>query len=77
MCSIRCYSSRLFCLNFSAVYKGKTPPKLEDVLGLLANGFFKGGTGFLKSTSAGEMIKGGSSINGEVRVGITHVSILI
>lgn len=59
---------------FLAVYKGKNPPKLEDVLSLLTNGFFKGGTGFLKSTSAGEMIKGGSTINREVRVGITHVS---
>ena len=47
--------------------------KLEDVLNILATGFLKGGTGFLKSSAAGEMIKGGGSVNREIRVGITHV----
>jgi hypothetical protein len=47
----------------------------EDVLNLLASGFLKGGIGFLKSSAAGEMIKGSSKeINREIRVGITHVS---
>ena len=47
---------------------------LEDILNLLSTGFIKGGTGFLKTSTAGEMIKGGGSINREVRVGVTHVS---
>lgn len=36
------------------------------------SGFLRGGVGFLKGT--GEIIKGTSSINREVRVGVTHVS---
>ena len=51
--------------------------KLDDVLNILATGFLKGGTGFLKSSAAGEMIKGGGSVNREIRVGITHVSVVI
>lgn len=39
----------------------------------MASGFLKGGIGFLKG-SAGEMIKGGSSVSREIRVGVTHVS---
>lgn len=50
--------------------------KLDDVLNILATGFLKGGTGFLKSSAAGEMIKGGGSVNREIRVGITHVRIV-
>ena len=50
------------------------PAKLEDVLSLLASGFLKGGTGFLKGSTAGDMIKGSASVNREIRVGITHVS---
>lgn len=52
------------------------PAKVEDVLNLLAAGYLKGGLGFLKSSSAGEMIKGSPNVSREVRVGITHVSIL-
>jgi hypothetical protein len=41
--------------------------KVEDVLNLLASGFLKGGIGFLKSSAAGEMIKGSSKeINREI-----------
>ena len=47
--------------------------KLEDLLNILSVGFLKGGTGFLKASSAGEMIKGSGSINREIRVGVTHV----
>lgn len=36
------------------------------------SGFLRGGVGFLKGT--GEIIKGSSGINREVRVGVTHVS---
>jgi len=45
-------------------------------LGLLAAGFLRGGFGFLKSSSAGEMIKGSAAVNREIRVGVTHVSTL-
>lgn len=38
------------------------------------SGFLRGGVGFLKGT--GEMIKGSSGVNREVRVGVTHVSML-
>ena len=38
------------------------------------SGFLRGGVGFLKGT--GEMIKGSSGVNREVRVGVTHVSTL-
>ncbi|XP_013379521.1 HEAT repeat-containing protein 5B-like isoform X2 [Lingula anatina] len=51
--------------------KGKQM-KLEDVLNLLSAGFLKGGSGFLKSSAAGEMIKGGGTVNREIRVGVTH-----
>ncbi|XP_059157278.1 HEAT repeat-containing protein 5B-like isoform X2 [Physella acuta] len=49
------------------------PTRLEDVLALLASGFLKGTLGgFLKTSSAGEMIKGSNPVNREIRVGITH-----
>lgn len=35
-------------------------------------GFLRGGVGFLKGT--GEIIKGSSGVNRDVRVGVTHVS---
>ena len=54
------------------VYKGKQLPKIDEVLNMLANGFIKGGSGFLKGSSAGEMIKGTGSVNREIRVGVTH-----
>ena len=46
---------------------------LEEALGILSNGFLRGGSSFLKGT--GEMIKGGSSVSREIRVGITQVRI--
>jgi hypothetical protein len=57
-----------------SVAKGGKVVKLEDALNMLATGFLKGGTGFLKSSTAGDMIKGGGSVNREIRVGVTHVS---
>ncbi len=42
---------------------------LEEALNLLASGYLRGGIGFLK---AGEMIKGSSTVNREVRLGISH-----
>ena len=38
------------------------------------SGFLRGGVGFLKGT--GEIIKGSSGVNREVRVGVTHVCII-
>ena len=63
-------------LNTTTFFAGKTKSvKLEDVLALLSAGFLRGGFGFLKSSSAGEMIKGGGgTLNREIRVGVTHVS---
>jgi hypothetical protein len=52
--------------------KGFKPISLEEALGVLMSGFLRGGVGFLKGT--GEMIKGSSGVNREVRVGVTHVS---
>lgn len=42
---------------------------IEEALGLLSSGYLKGGIGFLK---AGEMIKGTSSANREIRIGVSH-----
>lgn len=47
---------------------------LEEALGVLMTGFLRGGTGFLKGT--GEMIKGSSGVNREVRVGVTHAYVV-
>lgn len=44
---------------------------LDEALGVLMSGFLRGGVSFLKGT--GEMIKGSSGVNREVRVGVTHV----
>ncbi|XP_044766090.1 HEAT repeat-containing protein 5B isoform X1 [Coccinella septempunctata] len=43
---------------------------LDEALGILMSGFLRGGAGFLKGT--GEIIKGSSGVNREVRVGVTH-----
>ncbi|XP_031626262.1 HEAT repeat-containing protein 5B isoform X2 [Contarinia nasturtii] len=43
---------------------------LDEAFGILMSGFLRGGASFLKGT--GEMIKGSSSVNREVRVGVTH-----
>ena len=69
------YLFHLLFFNFSAA-KTKLL-KLDDVLAILATGFLKGGSGFLKGSSAGEMIKGAGSVNREIRVGVTHVSWLL
>lgn len=46
---------------------------LDEALSVLMSGFLRGGVGFLKGT--GEIIKGSSGANREVRVGVTHVRI--
>lgn len=78
----RCAIGKLLGELLFAAQSVKTPVgkaklvNVEDVLNLLASGFLKGGIGFLKSSAAGEMIKGSSKeINREIRVGITHAYI--
>ncbi|GCC24140.1 hypothetical protein chiPu_0002540 [Chiloscyllium punctatum] len=44
---------------------------LEETMNLLASGFLRGGSGFLRVS--GEMLKGGSSVNRDVRIGVTQV----
>lgn len=61
----------LFLISLAHQNKGFKPISLEESLGVLMSGFLRGGVGFLKGT--GEMIKGSSGINREVRVGVTHV----
>lgn len=55
-------------------FKGLKLVSLDEALGTLMSGFLRGGVGFLKGT--GEIIKGSSGVNREVRVGVTHVSIV-
>lgn len=47
---------------------------LDEAFGLLMSGFLRGGASFLKGT--GEMIKGSSGVNREVRVGVTHAYVV-
>nr|CAD7261014.1 unnamed protein product [Timema shepardi] len=67
----------LFCVLVcyaAAQNKGAKPISLEEALGVLMSGFLRGGVGFLKGT--GEMIKGSSGVNREVRVGVTHAYVV-
>lgn len=50
--------------------KSLKPTTLDEAFGILMSGFLRGGASFLKGT--GEMIKGSSGVNREVRVGVTH-----
>ncbi|XP_044256431.1 HEAT repeat-containing protein 5B isoform X4 [Tribolium madens] len=54
--------------------KGLKLVSLDEALGILMAGFLRGGVGFLKGT--GEIIKGSSSVNREVRVGVTHAYVI-
>ncbi|KAF5283589.1 hypothetical protein FQA39_LY17291 [Lamprigera yunnana] len=47
---------------------------LDEALSILMSGFLRGGVGFLKGT--GEMIKGSSGVNREIRVGVTHAYVV-
>lgn len=47
---------------------------LEEALTIMMSGFLRGGVGFLKNT--GEIIKGSSGMNREVRVGVTHAYVV-
>ncbi|XP_055550185.1 HEAT repeat-containing protein 5B isoform X2 [Wyeomyia smithii] len=50
------------------------PISLDEALGVLMAGFLRGGVSFLKGT--GEIIKGSSGVNREVRVGVTHAYVV-
>lgn len=57
--------------------KAQTPIRqtsLDEAFGILMSGFLRGGASFLKGT--GEMIKGSSGVNREVRVGVTHAYVV-
>ncbi|XP_011297784.1 HEAT repeat-containing protein 5B isoform X2 [Fopius arisanus] len=54
--------------------KSMKPISLDEVLNILMSGFLRGGVGFLKGT--GEIIKGSSGVNREVRVGVTHAYVV-
>uniref|UniRef100_A0A182NMS5 HEAT repeat-containing protein 5A n=1 Tax=Anopheles dirus TaxID=7168 RepID=A0A182NMS5_9DIPT len=54
--------------------KSLRPVSLEEALGVLMSGFLRGGVSFLKGT--GEIIKGSSGVNREVRVGVTHAYVV-
>lgn len=47
--------------------------KVEDILNYLAGGFLRGNIGHLKSSTT-ERIKGPTSVQREIRIGVTHVS---
>ncbi|XP_055635058.1 HEAT repeat-containing protein 5B isoform X2 [Toxorhynchites rutilus septentrionalis] len=46
----------------------------DEALSVLMSGFLRGGVSFLKGT--GEIIKGSSGVNREVRVGVTHAYVV-
>lgn len=53
--------------------KNQKQVSIEELLSLLSSGFKKGGIGFLKASTATDMIKGASVVNREIRLGVTHV----
>ncbi|XP_066585201.1 HEAT repeat-containing protein 5B isoform X2 [Prorops nasuta] len=85
---VRCAVSKLLgslvAMTQLPAPKGKSPTaaqtkavkmaSLDEVLNILMSGFLRGGVGFLKGT--GEIIKGTSGINREVRVGVTHAYVV-
>ncbi|XP_076262348.1 HEAT repeat-containing protein 5B isoform X3 [Rhynchophorus ferrugineus] len=56
--------------NAQVTNKNVKTYSLDEAMGILMSGFLRGGVGFLKGT--GEIIKGSSGVNREVRVGVTH-----
>ncbi|XP_053671302.1 HEAT repeat-containing protein 5B isoform X1 [Anopheles nili] len=58
----------------SSSTKSLRPVSLDEALGVLMSGFLRGGVSFLKGT--GEIIKGSSGVNREVRVGVTHAYVV-
>ena len=76
--NVRCAVARLLGKLLAATQtvakvggaKPPSPVSTEDMLLILANGFLKGSSRFLKGSA--EYIKGSSTVNREVRVGVTH-----
>ncbi|XP_014227190.1 HEAT repeat-containing protein 5B isoform X3 [Trichogramma pretiosum] len=83
-CSVAKLLGTLVAMTQLPAPKGQNPPaalnknakqtSLEEVLNILMSGFLRGGVGFLKGT--GEIIKGSSGVNREVRVGVTHAYVV-
>ncbi|XP_076643444.1 HEAT repeat-containing protein 5B isoform X1 [Halictus rubicundus] len=83
-CAVAKLLGSLVAMTQLSTPKGKNPSvtqnknykqiSLDEVLNILMAGFLRGGVGFLKGT--GEIIKGNSSINREVRVGVTHAYVV-
>ncbi|XP_012280989.1 HEAT repeat-containing protein 5B isoform X2 [Orussus abietinus] len=83
-CSVAKLLGALVAMTQIPAPKGKNPTvtqnkifkqiSLDEVLNILMSGFLRGGVGFLKGT--GEMIKGSSGVNREVRVGVTHAYVV-
>ncbi|XP_015601934.1 HEAT repeat-containing protein 5B isoform X2 [Cephus cinctus] len=83
-CSVAKLLGALVAMTQLPAPKGKNPTaaqskaykqiSLDEVLNILMSGFLRGGVGFLKGT--GEMIKGSSGVNREVRVGVTHAYVV-
>lgn len=67
---MRCVSELFSVCCVSVMRQNVKRATLEEVLELMATGFLRGGSGFLKS--GGEMLKG-ASVSREVRVGVTQV----
>lgn len=64
-----------FCIPVSPAAAPRSSLKysrLEEVTELLSSGFLRRGAGFLRVS--GDMLKGTSSVNGDLRVGITQVN---
>lgn len=75
-CSVSEVLATLFNLSQSPSIpqvKNQRHVSIEELLSLLSAGFKKGGIGFLKSSSASDMIKGASIVNREIRLGVTYV----
>ncbi|XP_035795825.1 HEAT repeat-containing protein 5B-like isoform X2 [Anopheles albimanus] len=69
--SLRSFSSMTASASST---KSLRPVSLDEALGVLMAGFLRGGVSFLKGT--GEIIKGSSGVNREVRVGVTHAYVV-
>ncbi|EDW83833.1 uncharacterized protein Dwil_GK13824, isoform A [Drosophila willistoni] len=76
MASNKKMANQAAAMQAAAAAKGGTLRlvSLDEALGILMSGFLRGGASFLKGT--GEIIKGSSGVNREVRVGVTHAYVV-
>ena len=78
---VRCSIARLLGTLLSLSQKPLPPnlkgklkrPSLDEALGVLHNGFVRGGVGFLKAGGAADLLKSGAGASRECRVGVTQV----